>query len=274
MKIYGSRDSFYQWDVNQKITSAKLREGDEVHFANDRSGEAIVVKAYKHNHVVVADVPNILLQQTNKILVYRYVTDGVSELTVCEKSFDVLARPKPTDYIYTETDCITVQDFVFKALEEAKENGDFNGEDGMGISSITANEAGKLVITLETGESVVIDIPTVRGEDGTDGEDGKDGVDGRDGADGSDGISPIITTATIENGHRITITDAGGAHSIDLFNGKDGQNGIDGKDGKDGTNGKDGHTPQRGVDYYTEADKSDMIQAVLSALPDNREVAY
>ena len=44
--------------------------------------------------------------------------------------------------------------------------------------------------------------------------------------------------------------------------------------GGDGTPGVDGHTPIKGVDYYTEADKSEMVQAVLSALPDNREVAY
>ena len=56
--------------------------------------------------------------------------------------------------------------------------------------------------------------------------------------------------------------------------GKPGVDGIDGKDGKDGVNGKDGKTPQKGVDYYTEADKSEMVQAVLSALPDYREVAH
>lgn len=130
MKIYGDRRTFYQWDVNQKITSAKLKEGDEVHFANDRSGDAIVVKAYRHNAAVVADVPNILLQQTKKILVYRYVTDGDSELTVCDKTFDVISRPKPADYVYTESECVKVKDFVFKALEEAKKSGDFKGDPG------------------------------------------------------------------------------------------------------------------------------------------------
>ena len=31
--------------------------------------------------------------------------------------------------------------------------------------------------------------------------------------------------------------------------------------------GADGHTPARGVDYYTEADKQEMVQLVLAALP-------
>ena len=37
--------------------------------------------------------------------------------------------------------------------------------------------------------------------------------------------------------------------------------------GKDGRDGKDGKTPVKGVDYYTDADKSDMVAAVIAALP-------
>lgn len=131
MKIYDGRESFYQWDVNQKITSPKLKEGDEVHFGNSKSGEAIVVEAYKYNYTVVADVPNIILQETKKVVAYRYVTDGEGKRTIHEKTFDVVARPKPADYVYTETEALLVYDFVRSALLEAKENGDFNGSDGL-----------------------------------------------------------------------------------------------------------------------------------------------
>ena len=34
-----------------------------------------------------------------------------------------------------------------------------------------------------------------------------------------------------------------------------------------GDPGEDGYTPIRGVDYFTDADKSEMVQAVISALP-------
>lgn len=188
MKIYGERYSFYQWDLNQKITSPKLKEGDEVHFGSSVTGEALTVEAYRLGAAVVADVPNVLLQQTQKILAYRFVTDGESRLTVCKSTFDVKARPKPADYVYTETECATVKGYVYKALQEAKESGEFNGKDG------------------------------------------KDGLNGKDGVDGKNGV-----------------------------------------DGKDGVNG---YTPEKGVDYFTEADKEEMVEAVLSALPDNREVAY
>lgn len=42
------------------------------------------------------------------------------------------------------------------------------------------------------------------------------------------------------------------------FNGKDGMNGKDGADGK---------TPEKGVDYFSEADKTSFVQDVLNALP-------
>lgn len=37
--------------------------------------------------------------------------------------------------------------------------------------------------------------------------------------------------------------------------------------GKDGTNGVDGHTPVKGTDYFTAADKTEMINAVIADLP-------
>jgi hypothetical protein len=44
--------------------------------------------------------------------------------------------------------------------------------------------------------------------------------------------------------------------------------------GPAGTNGKDGYTPQKGVDYYTDDDKQEMVNAVLAALPNGDEVSY
>lgn len=38
--------------------------------------------------------------------------------------------------------------------------------------------------------------------------------------------------------------------------------------------GKDGYTPQKGIDYWTEADKQEMINDVLNSLPDASEVAF
>ena len=41
-----------------------------------------------------------------------------------------------------------------------------------------------------------------------------------------------------------------------------------------GEPGKDGYTPVKGVDYYTEKEKQEMVWAVLAALPNGDEVSY
>ena len=38
--------------------------------------------------------------------------------------------------------------------------------------------------------------------------------------------------------------------------------------------GPKGKTPEKGVDYYTEEDKAEMVDLVLAALPNGDEVAY
>lgn len=43
--------------------------------------------------------------------------------------------------------------------------------------------------------------------------------------------------------------------------------GKDGVDGKDGSPGADGYSPIRGVDYWTEADKAEMVADVIASLP-------
>ena len=87
-----------------------------------------------------------------------------------------------------------------------------------------------LAVAKESGE---FDGP--QGPQGTPGRDGSPGAAGKDGANG---YTPI--------------------KGVDYF---------DGKDGKDGKNGVDGYSPVRGKDYWTDADKAEMVSAVISALP-------
>lgn len=53
---------------------------------------------------------------------------------------------------------------------------------------------------------------------------------------------------------------------------------VRGSDGKfipvSAIKGADGYTPKKGVDYYTEADKTEMVDAVLAAMPNGDEVSY
>lgn len=50
--------------------------------------------------------------------------------------------------------------------------------------------------------------------------------------------------------------------------------GKDGAKGDPGTPGTAGHTPVKGTDYWTAADKQEIVNNVLAALPDGTEVSY
>ena len=76
---------------------------------------------------------------------------------------------------------------------------------------------------------------------------------------GKDGFSPVIAVTTLEDGHRIAITDAAGTRTFDV---------------KNGISGSDGHAPVKGVDYWTSADKAEIIQDVLAALPNASGVNF
>lgn len=131
MKIYDGRVSFYQWDLNQKITSPNMAVGDEVHFSNSNQTDALVVKAYAlEDGTVVADVPNILLMVAQPIFAYRYIKNGDSEHTKESCVFEVKSRPKPSDYVFTKTEIHSIESVVKSALEECKKNGEFVGEKG------------------------------------------------------------------------------------------------------------------------------------------------
>ena len=74
---------------------------------------------------------------------------------------------------------------------------------------------------------------------------------------GADGITP-------------TIGENGNWYLGDTDTGKPSR----GATGPKGTPGKNGHTPVKGTDYWTAADKQGIVSDVLAALPDGTEVSY
>ena len=55
------------------------------------------------------------------------------------------------------------------------------------------------------------------------GEKGDAGEPGQNGQDGMNGVSPTVSTQTVENGVKVTVTDLNGEHEFIVLNGKDGQ---------------------------------------------------
>lgn len=93
--IYGGKTEFNQWEQGHRVTEPKLAVGDKVRFWN-ASGETHPMIAYQHEGVIVADVPNDLLQHYSPILVELC---GNPE---CLTRFIVNAQDKPADYVFVD----------------------------------------------------------------------------------------------------------------------------------------------------------------------------
>ena len=65
-----------------------------------------------------------------------------------------------------------------------------------------------------------------------------------------------------------------GEQGIQGIQGIQGEPGAPGPKGDKGDTGADGHTPVKGTDYFTEADKQELVTAVIAALPSTEEVSY
>lgn len=87
------------------------------------------------------------------------------------------------------------------------------------------------------------------------GEDGNWLVGGEDTGQPSQGFSPTVQTKPIDNGTEVVITDKNGEKSFEV------------KDGKDGEPGAPGKTPVRGTDYWTDADKKEIVDDVIESIP-------
>ena len=104
------------------------------------------------------------------------------------------------------------------------------------------------------------------GAPGKDGAPGNDGADGKPGAAGADGVTPHIG----DNGHwYIGVTDTGkpsrgatGAKGDAGATGPAGAPGKDGAPGAQGEKGDPGKTPVKGTDYWTAADKQEIIDDI------------
>lgn len=96
------------------------------------------------------------------------------------------------------------------------------------------------------------------------------------GGSGGEAVSPTVEVTQIEGGHRVTITDENEPHSFDVMNGKTGPQGPqgvqgpigpEGPQGEQGIQGPEGPQGPQGNDYVlTDADKAEIVKAVLNAL--------
>ena len=122
-----------------------------------------------------------------------------------------------------------INEAVEAALTEAKESGAFKGEDGTSVTITNIKES-----SVDGGTNTVTfsDGQKLNIKNGSAGSSGT----------GGGGISSDQLNAAVEE----ALQDAKDSGEFD---------------------GADGHTPVKGTDYYTAADKAEMVDLVLAALP-------
>ena len=192
IKIIGT--PLFQWEVGRKVQIVPVRNMrvDAVHFSNFGDTEALVVKPKEENGMIVADIPNILLQSGSNIVVYSVNISQDSVETILDCTFSVRNRAKPADYVYTETEVLSYKtlDQRITALEEGGTGGGggTSGKDGESAYEIAVRNGFKGTETewLESLKGEKGDT----GDQGLQGEPGKEGQPGKDGAPGADGYTP------------------------------------------------------------------------------------
>lgn len=129
----------------------------------------------------------------------------------------------------------------------------FDGAPGApGVSATHKWNGTVLSITSASGTSSA----DLKGEKGDPGKTPVKGVDYFDGQPGKDGNS--VTVKNISES-----AEDGGSNVVTFSDGKK----VTIKNGNKGEPGENGYTPIKNKDYFTEADKAEMVSAVIAALP-------
>ena len=104
----------YQWDIDREVRIKPRTEINEIHFAHVNDAEALVLEAnITEDGFYTANIPNILLQSTENIVIYAVNND----INVGKCTPNVVEREKPADYVYTETEVKRWEDLEKRVID-------------------------------------------------------------------------------------------------------------------------------------------------------------
>ena len=168
--IADGREELWQWDTGRRV---KITDGygvKQVHYQNKFLCRSVDVDVEDDGTAII---PDELLQDYHTLTAYAYVTDDAGGYTKVQQDFAVHKRARPSDYVYTPTDQMTLQtiqrqigdladltteahDTLVSAINEIKENGS--------IGYATKDQAG----TIKVGDNLKISEDGVLSVDTTD----------------------------------------------------------------------------------------------------------
>ncbi len=215
---------------------------------------------------------NSALQEHQDLTAYRLISDSYSKDETITKCIRLIDK-----YV----DDYSLKDAV-KTVNGNKpdENGNIEIAGGTGQDGTTFTPSVSADGTLSWTNDGGKDNPTpvnikgakgdtgatgAQGEKGDKGDTGATGATGAAGAKGADGASVTVTSVSES-------TEDGGNNVVTFSDGKaivirNGSKGSQGAKGDTGAAGADGYTPVKGTDYWTAADKTEMVDDVLATLP-------
>ena len=115
-------------------------------------------------------------ENNNEKLVKRY-SPGPAEFFVDKGSY--IDTTKTTIPPQEAKDLIDKVNDIIDEVQQKLDNGEFDGQDGVGISNIVFNNDYTMTITLTNGTTYT--SPVLKGDPGTPGQNGQDGKDGQNG---------------------------------------------------------------------------------------------
>lgn len=135
MKVIGG--AVWQWDSGRRV---EARGAGRVHFAREGDDEALVVAADADG---TAEVPSQLLTEEGTVLCWGW--DG--DRTTCALRIPVAGRAKPSDYVYTPTEVVTVEGvkaWVEERIAEIEASGGLKVGHGLKVvdGALTVDTAG------------------------------------------------------------------------------------------------------------------------------------
>ena len=152
LTLNDGRSEIWQWDTGRTLSVDA--DCSQVHFSNKVFGRSIDVDVVDG----AAIIPDVLLQTDRDLSVWAFVGTAENGYTKISKTFKVNRRNKPADYVFTQTDQMTLQtiqrqigdladltteakDTLVAAINEATQSG------GVGSISVEDDGAGNVEIT-------------------------------------------------------------------------------------------------------------------------------